>query len=168
MSGSEIEGGETLNQEIGGTWKTVAGGTVSAADRSQNAGPNAHATAQISTNDVGVSGEASAKADVFEVEGNNGVHAGMFGAAAGVSGEIGGGGISAKAEANVHLADVEAAGIHAKLGLGVDTGISVGLGGVEAKVAGCGVQIGKTMGVSVLGNEFSVDIPKVWNTLTGS
>ncbi|KAK2866763.1 hypothetical protein Q7C36_002819 [Tachysurus vachellii] len=44
--------------------------------------------------------------------------------------------------------------VEAKLGLGIDTGVSVGPTKIEAKILGTGVTLGSTMGISLFGSEF--------------
>ncbi|KAL0180635.1 hypothetical protein M9458_023041, partial [Cirrhinus mrigala] len=50
-------------------------------------------------------------------------------------------------------ASAKAGPVGVKVGLGFDTGASIGLGGVEAKVLGTGISIGPKTSVSVLGSE---------------
>ena len=89
---------------------------------------------------------------------NSGGEARYFGGSAG--GEIGSGadGVVAKAQAGVDLVSAKKGGFEGRVGVNVDTGGSIGRGGVEAKVAGVGVSIGKKMGVSTPFGEASVDL----------
>ncbi|XP_030277572.1 fibroin heavy chain-like [Sparus aurata] len=70
-----------------------------------------------------------------------------------------GSGAQAMARAEVASASASAGPLEAKVGLGVDTGVSVGPRGLEAKVLGTGVTIGPTTSISLLGNELSF---KLW------
>lgn len=92
-------------------------------------------------------GRARAEASIFEAEAR---------------------GPNASAKAEASLTKVEAMGraevvsvsgkagpVAAKLGVGFDTGASVGLDGVEIKFLGTGFSFGPKMGVSVLGSEAS-------------
>ncbi|XP_058646971.1 uncharacterized protein LOC131549138 [Onychostoma macrolepis] len=64
-------------------------------------------------------------------------------------------GAGAMAQAEIASASVSAGPVDVKLGLGVDTGAYVGLGGVEAKILGSGASIGPKISVSLLGSELS-------------
>uniref|UniRef100_A0A3B3WIX2 Uncharacterized protein n=1 Tax=Poecilia mexicana TaxID=48701 RepID=A0A3B3WIX2_9TELE len=90
-------------------------------------------------------GEARAEWSVFEAEAK-GPNAS---AGAGVSA----GTLNARAFAKAELAGASASAgpLKAKVGLAVDTGVDIGLTGVEAKVLGTGFSFGRKMGVSVLG-----------------
>ncbi|CAM4271402.1 unnamed protein product [Leuciscus chuanchicus] len=61
----------------------------------------------------------------------------------------------AVARAEVGSASAKASPIGVKVGLGVDTGASVGADGLEVKVLGTGFTIGPKLGVSILGSEVS-------------
>ncbi len=67
-------------------------------------------------------------------------------------------GVGAMARAEIASASAKAGPVGVKVGLGFDTGVSAGLGGVEAKVLGTGFSIGKKNSVSVLGNEASCSV----------
>ncbi|XP_078112020.1 uncharacterized protein LOC144521350 [Sander vitreus] len=62
------------------------------------------------------------------------------------------------AKAEVASASVTAGPLKATAGLAIDTGASVGLTGVEAKVLGTGFSFGRTMGGSLFGNGFEVNL----------
>ncbi|KAK9966908.1 hypothetical protein ABG768_003990 [Culter alburnus] len=64
-------------------------------------------------------------------------------------------GVAAMARAEIASASASAGPVGLKVGLGVDTGASIGLGGVEAKFLGTGFSIGPKTSVSVLGSEVS-------------
>ncbi len=67
----------------------------------------------------------------------------------------------ARAFAKAELGSVSATAgpVKATVGLAADTGIGVGPSGVEAKVLGTGVKLGRTVGFSVLGSGFEF---KLW------
>lgn len=67
-----------------------------------------------------------------------------------------GAGVMARAE--VGSVSAKAGPVAAKLGLGVDTGASIGLGGLEAKFLGTGISIGPKTSVSFLGSEVSCSV----------
>lgn len=75
-------------------------------------------------------------------------------------GEIGAGpgGVVAGYSASADLASVQTGGFSANVGYDAGSGVSFGAGGVEAKVAGVGVSIGKKMGVSTPFGGVSVDL----------
>uniref|UniRef100_A0A3B1JFC7 Uncharacterized protein n=1 Tax=Astyanax mexicanus TaxID=7994 RepID=A0A3B1JFC7_ASTMX len=96
-------------------------------------------------------GRARAQWSIFEAEANGpnasaGAHADVLGA-------------SAMARAEVASASAAAGPVGIKVGLGVDTGAEVGHGSAEVKVLGCGVSVGRKMGISLFGNELSL---KLW------
>uniref|UniRef100_A0A3B3RNI3 Uncharacterized protein n=1 Tax=Paramormyrops kingsleyae TaxID=1676925 RepID=A0A3B3RNI3_9TELE len=95
-------------------------------------------------------GLAKAEYSVFEAEakGPN--------ASAGASVSLAG--VSAMASAEIASASASAGPIKAKIGLGVDTGVKVGLGGVEVRVLGTGISIGQNPAVAVLGNEVECSV----------
>ncbi|CAM4571855.1 unnamed protein product [Leuciscus chuanchicus] len=92
-------------------------------------------------------GRAAAELSILEVEakGPN--------ASAGAEASSAGAGVMARAE--VGSVSAKAGPVVAKLGLGVDTGASFGLGGLEAKFLGTGISIGPKTSVSLLGSEVS-------------
>lgn len=61
-------------------------------------------------------------------------------------------GARAFAKAEVASASASAGLVKLKVGLAVDTGVSISLTGVEAKVLGTGSSFGSKMGVSLFGN----------------
>lgn len=63
--------------------------------------------------------------------------------------------VGAMARAELASASAKAGPIGVKLGLGVDTGASAGVNGLEAKFLGTGVSIGPKTSVSVVGSEVS-------------
>ncbi|MGH0146771.1 UNVERIFIED_CONTAM: hypothetical protein FKN15_008747 [Acipenser sinensis] len=67
-------------------------------------------------------------------------------------------GASAIARAEVASASASAGPVGVKVGLGVDTGASVGVDGIEAKFLGTGFSIGPKPSVSVLGSEVSCSV----------
>jgi hypothetical protein len=75
-------------------------------------------------------------------------------------GEIGAGpgGVTAGYTANMDLASIQAGGFQASVGYDAGSGIAIGLGGVEAKVAGIGFSFGKKMGISLGFVSASVDL----------
>ncbi|CAM4731386.1 unnamed protein product [Leuciscus chuanchicus] len=64
----------------------------------------------------------------------------------------------AMARAELGSVSANAGPVRMKLGLGVDTGASVGVNGVEAKFLGTGFSIGPKTSVSVLGSELSFSV----------
>ncbi|XDV14245.1 hypothetical protein PO909_002421 [Leuciscus waleckii] len=64
-------------------------------------------------------------------------------------------GAGAMAQAEVASASAVAGPVGVKLGLGVDTGGYIGLGGVEAKILGIGFSIGAKTSISFLNSELS-------------
>lgn len=67
-------------------------------------------------------------------------------------------GAEAFAKAELVSASYIAGPAKAKFGLAVDTGASIGVTGVEAKILGTGVSIGRKIGVSVFGTELSFNL----------
>ncbi|ROI15590.1 hypothetical protein DPX16_2537 [Anabarilius grahami] len=64
-------------------------------------------------------------------------------------------GVGAMARAELASASAKAGPFGVKLGLGVDTGVSAGVDGLEAKFLGTGFKFGPNTSVSVLGSEVS-------------
>uniref|UniRef100_A0A8C0YAX2 Uncharacterized protein n=2 Tax=Cyprinus carpio TaxID=7962 RepID=A0A8C0YAX2_CYPCA len=95
-------------------------------------------------------GRARAEYSVFEAEAK--------GPNASAGAEVSGTGAGAMARAEIASASAKAGPVGLKVGLGFDTGASVGLDGVEAKFLGTGFTIGKKTSVSVLGNEASCSV----------
>ncbi|XP_026109784.1 uncharacterized protein LOC113082124 [Carassius auratus] len=95
-------------------------------------------------------GQARAEYSVFEAEakGPN--------ASAGAEASLVG--VGAMARAEIASASAKAGPVGVKVGLGVDTGVSFGVGGVEAKFLGTGISIGPKTSVSVLGSEVSCSV----------
>ena len=148
----EVEGGQTLNSELGSEWK----GFTSKVEANSSTGPNASAGAEAVVNNIAVKVGAEAKANAFEYKGE-GVSIDAFGVHTGVSAEAGATGIGVGGELGISAIEAEAAGLGVKLGVGIDTGAQIGLGGIEAKVLGVGFSVGKKTGISVFGNELYVD-----------
>ncbi|KAK9966906.1 hypothetical protein ABG768_003988 [Culter alburnus] len=90
-------------------------------------------------------GQARAEYGAFEAEAK--------GPSASAGAEIGETGVGAMARAELASVSTKAGPVGVKLGLGVDTGLSAGVGGVEAKVLGTGFSVGEKNSVSVLGSE---------------
>lgn len=67
-------------------------------------------------------------------------------------------GVGAMARAELASASAKAGPIGLKVGLGVDTGASIGVNGVEVKVLGTGISVGQKTSVSVLGSEVSCSV----------
>ncbi|RXN07874.1 hypothetical protein ROHU_032074 [Labeo rohita] len=95
-------------------------------------------------------GRARAEYSIFEAEAK-GPNA-SFGAEASVAK------LGAVARAEIASASAKAGPVGVKVGLGFDTGASVGLSGVEAKVLGIGFSIGPKIGISFLGSELSFSL----------
>jgi len=70
---------------------------------------------------------------------------------------MGPGGVTAGYSANVDFVNAKAGAVRAKVGLDGGSGVTVGAGGVEAKVAGFGISLGKKTGISFGVGEVSVD-----------
>uniref|UniRef100_A0A3B3RAN8 Uncharacterized protein n=1 Tax=Paramormyrops kingsleyae TaxID=1676925 RepID=A0A3B3RAN8_9TELE len=67
-------------------------------------------------------------------------------------------GVSAMIGAEIASASASAGPVKAKIGLGVDTGVKIGLDGVEVKVLGTGVNLGPRSKVSFLGSELEISL----------
>ncbi|KAG1926545.1 hypothetical protein F2P79_024821 [Pimephales promelas] len=67
-------------------------------------------------------------------------------------------GVGAIARAEVASASAKAGPVGVKVGLGFDTGATIGLGGAEVKILGTGVRIGPNPAVSLLGSEVSCSV----------
>ncbi len=67
-------------------------------------------------------------------------------------------GVGAMARAELASVSAKAGPVSAKLGLGVDTGASIGLDGLEAKILGTGISIGPKTSISLLGSELSCSV----------
>ncbi|XP_043099478.1 uncharacterized protein LOC122353873 [Puntigrus tetrazona] len=95
-------------------------------------------------------GRAGAEFSVFEAEakGPN--------ASAGVEANVTG--VGAMARAELASASAQAGPVGVKVGLGVDTGASVGADGVEVKFLGTGFSIGPKTSISLLGSEVSCSV----------
>lgn len=95
-------------------------------------------------------GLARAEFSVFEVEAK-----GPNASACAEANVVGAGAI---ARAEVASASAKVGPVGVKVGLGFDTGATVGLGGVEVKILGSGVRLGPNTGVSFLGSEVSCSV----------
>ncbi|XP_016331862.1 uncharacterized protein LOC107680493 [Sinocyclocheilus anshuiensis] len=97
-------------------------------------------------------GRASAEFSIFraEAKGPN--------ASAGAEATVARLGAGAMAQAEIASASASAGPLDVKLGLGVDTGAYIGLGGVEVKLLGCGFSIGRKTSISFLGSELSFSL----------
>ncbi|XP_005169474.2 uncharacterized protein si:ch73-106k19.8 isoform X2 [Danio rerio] len=95
-------------------------------------------------------GRARAECSVFEAEAK--------GPNASVGAEISVVGAGAMARAEIASASANAGPLGVKVGLGLDTGASIGVDGVEAKFLGTGVSIGPKTSVSALGSEVSCSV----------
>jgi len=162
MSKVKVEGGQSLNDEIGSEWENHEAGYNVGSD---NAGPNASVEAYAATKSTAVKAGASAGAHVFKFK-KDSVEIKTFGVEVGARVEAGAGGIGAGVEAKATLVEAEGGGCGVKLGLGVSTGAEIGPGGVSAKVAGVGFSLGKKVGISVFDNEIYIDIPKLGKLLS--
>ncbi|KAI4824423.1 hypothetical protein KUCAC02_012935 [Chaenocephalus aceratus] len=108
--------------------------------------PKAGATAS-----AGV-GRARAEWSVFEAEAKGpNASAGAVASAGTLSAE-------AFARAGLGSASASAGPLTAKVGLSVDTGVSVGAGSVEAKVLGCGFSVGRKIGFSLFGSGIEFEL----------
>uniref|UniRef100_A0A8C1JN01 Uncharacterized protein n=1 Tax=Cyprinus carpio TaxID=7962 RepID=A0A8C1JN01_CYPCA len=95
-------------------------------------------------------GRARAEASVFEAEAK-GPNASDTAEASLVK-------LGAVARAEIASASAKAGPVGVKVGLGLDTGASIGVDGVEAKFLGTGFTIGPKVSVSVLGSEASCSV----------
>ncbi|XP_016096298.1 uncharacterized protein [Sinocyclocheilus grahami] len=95
-------------------------------------------------------GRARAEYSVFEAEakGPN--------ASAGAEASVAGAGAMARAE--IASASAQAGPLGVKVGLGVDTGASVGVDGLEVKFLGTGFSVGPKTSISLLGSEVSCSV----------
>ena len=66
------------------------------------------------------------------------------------------------AEAGVHLPKVEASAFDLNLGVGLDTGGGIKDDSLEVKALGCGVTVGRKVGISVFGASFGIDFGKLF------
>lgn len=148
---------QTINKEIGGEWEKTGVGEKAS---SQNGAPNASYHAEFASNNVAVRASTGAGANAFEYK-DKMTSIKAFGAECGADAEAGLGGIGATVKAKAHLVEAEGAGFGVNLGLGVSTGGQIGPGGVEVKVAGTGISLGKKTGISVFDNEFYIDFGKM-------
>ena len=67
--------------------------------------------------------------------------------------------IGAEARARATLSEFKAGPLHAHFGLGVSAAAKVEGGTLELKIFGCGVTVGKRIGLSVFDNNVSVESP---------
>ncbi|CAG2209899.1 unnamed protein product [Mytilus edulis] len=65
--------------------------------------------------------------------------------------------IGAEIKARGTLVDATGGPFNVHLGVGVSTGAKIENGTVEAKVAGCGLKLGKRIGIAILDNEITVE-----------
>lgn len=65
--------------------------------------------------------------------------------------------LGAEAKARATLSECKVGPINLHLGAGVSTGAKVEDGTFDAKLAGCGLKVGKKIGVAVFDNEFTID-----------
>ncbi|KAG1926109.1 uncharacterized protein LOC120484904 [Pimephales promelas] len=93
-------------------------------------------------------GKARAEYSIFEAEAR--------GPNAGVKAEVSAVKFGGIARAEIAGASAKAGPVAVKVGLGFDTGASIGLDGVELKFLGTGFTVGPKMSVSALGSEASV------------
>lgn len=94
-------------------------------------------------------GEANAKWSIFEADAR--------GPNAGARADASVTGVSAMATAGIGTASTNAGPVGIKVGLQLDTGVSVGVDGLEAKFLGIEVSVGPKTSISFLGNEVSFD-----------
>ncbi|KAM5358216.1 hypothetical protein ACJZ2D_015491 [Fusarium nematophilum] len=66
------------------------------------------------------------------------------------------------AEANVSIFKAEASIFDLRLGVGVDTGFGVKDDSLDFHVAGCGIQIGRKVSISVFGSSFGIDFGRLF------
>ncbi|MEE6527669.1 hypothetical protein FKM82_029220 [Ascaphus truei] len=97
--------------------------------------------------EVGV-GRARAECSVFDAE------AKLPNASAGA--ELSLTGAKALAQAELGSVSATAGPVKAQLGLGVDTGASIGIDGVEVKILGCGFSVGPRISLSLLGSGLTI------------
>lgn len=62
--------------------------------------------------------------------------------------EVNSEGIDIKAELGANLYEYKSDGLHAKIGINADTGATINSDGVEAKLLGIGISVGKKTGIS--------------------
>lgn len=73
-------------------------------------------------------------------------------------------GIDEMIKLGVNLVEVEVNGVKSRVGLNLDTGVSIDKNGVEAKFEGFGVKMGKEIGISTPIGEVSVDLGKLFGS----
>ena len=120
---------------------------------------------KVTKNLTGPTFAVKAVADVFHVHSGPGaksaleqVDAHFFGASAGVSASA----THVEANAKATLSGGEVSVFNWHLGAGVSTGGGIKDDSVSMKVAGCGVQIGRKVGISVFDNELAIDFGKLF------
>ena len=129
---------------------------------------------EVVAGDGGLGVKGSAHAFRVHAGGDMPVNAKLLGVEAGAEGgwdavngflkppEHAGDCLGAKVALKANLANVEAGPVKLNLGVGVSTGAMVKDGTLDASFCGCGAKIGKTVGVKVFDNEFSVNFGKIF------
>lgn len=138
-----------------GSWESVETYDVLYAD----------AVCKVTKNLTGPSFSVKAVADVFHVKTGpdkktamEQVDAHFFGASAGSSASL----THAEANAKVTLSGGDVSLFNWHLGAGVSTGGGIKDDSVSVKVAGCGFQFGRKVGVSAFDNELAIDFGKLF------
>jgi hypothetical protein len=159
----ETPKGQVLNEEFGGKFQK---NEFERSANSNNAAPNASFQAYTAKNDLAVGAGTSAEAHAFEYKSGRDktvskddvqVEVKVAGVKAGLEGEIGKAGVSVGVTAEARLVEVKSDLAGGKLALGLSTGGSIGLGGGEVKLAGCGVAVGlNKVGVSLFDTEIYI------------
>ncbi|KAM5135277.1 uncharacterized protein ACMZJ9_017889 [Mantella aurantiaca] len=124
-------------------------------------GPNARVSAEAGMSAIGeMKAEAMASAEVASASASAGpLEFEAKGPNASVSAGVGvsmsrGAEVDAMARAEIWSTSASVGPLKAKVGLGVDTGVSVNMNGMEARFLGTGFRVGSTSSISVLGSEW--------------
>ena len=125
----------------------------------------ADAVCKVTKNLTGPAFSVKAVADVFHVKTGpdkktafEQVDAHFFGASVGSSASL----THAEANAKVTLSGSDVSLFNWHLGAGVSTGGGIKDDSISAKVAGCGFQFGRKVGVSAFDNELAIDFGKLF------
>jgi hypothetical protein len=120
------------------------------------------ASAGVNSDKFGVTAEAKCGTSLYKYSDNDGDIRLLSGRAGAKAAANIFDGLKAKAEARYDLIDVETkVGLKSRVGISIDTGGSIGSNGVEAKVAGFGLKVGKEIGLSTPIGEISWDLGKL-------
>lgn len=103
---------------------------------------------------------AEAEASVFHVANDNGGMKTVEVSVLQVEAEAWGGTTGAGVGLSANLIDVNAACFDITIGIGVETGAGVHEGSVTFKFMGCGITLGRKLGISIFGCTFAIDFSR--------